>query len=88
MKRVRQYRNAAEVAAILDIINPHGYTEDSLISAADNQFHKEDTVFFGTGGWYCTFYPVTDPNYTHEAVFTLMPYSVAKYLEDEQLRKY
>jgi len=90
-----KYSSAELAAKVLFKINRNGHTSEQNICnyitdcamkyAMDCIANNEQPTITGTGGWYVTFIPTNDPDYSHSVEVTLMPYAVEKYLESEGL---
>ena len=90
-----KYSSAELAAKVIFNINPNGHStwqnvlnyivDLSTRHAIDCVAKNEQLTIYGTGGWYVTFFPTSDPDYSHGVEVTLMPYAVEKYLESQGL---
>lgn len=86
-----KYSSAELAAKIVFKINPNGHStwqnclnyivDLSTRHAIDCIAKNEQPSMYGTGGWYVTFIPTDDPDYSHSVEVTLMPYMVAEHLK-------
>ena len=90
-----KYSSAELAAKVIFTINPNGHkswvnvlqyiVDLSTKHAIDSVAKHEQLTIYGTGGWYVTFLPTSDPDYSHGVEVTLMPFAVQKYLESQDL---
>lgn len=86
-----KYSSAELAAKVVFKINPNGHStwqnclnyivDLSTRHAIDCVAKNEQLTIYGTGGWYVTFFPTSDPDYSHGVEVTLMPYMVAEHLK-------
>lgn len=77
-----------DVVAVLNTINPKGYSADDIKRHAYNSFAADGKpTFVGTAGWYVTIvHKGYESDKPYIALVSLMAYSVKRYMEEEQAR--
>ena len=91
------YSGIVDTVRVIFAVNNNGFRneeslENYIMSLATNYAvdcisKGEVPTMTGTGGWYVTFIPAEDEEYDYVVEVTLMPYTIARYLESQGVLK-